>query len=303
MTTLPFRTRLAGVCFAALVALPAAQVARAADDGDGDAKKNPVVATVDGEEIRFQEVMKATERLPKRYQNRISQLFPQLLDRLVDMRVVSAKAKAEGYMDNPEVQERLQRTRRQILSDVYLKQKAQDSVTEEQLRAEYEEYKKNNEPESQIKARHILVDSEELANELIGKLDEGADFVQLAKDESTGPSASKGGDLGFFGKGDMVEAFSNAAFDLDVGEYTQSPVKTQYGWHIIKVVEERTKEPRSFEDMKKELKKKVRSSVVQETIKQIREASNVETHPERARDLLGPPKGAGQGQGQGGSGN
>ncbi|SDF90848.1 peptidyl-prolyl cis-trans isomerase C [Limimonas halophila] len=302
MTARSLRTRLTGVCFAALVALPAtaAQAAEGGDSGTASAKENPVVATIDGNEIRFQEVMKATERLPKRYQNRIQQLFPQLLDRLVDMRVVSDKAEAEGFLDKPEVQDRLQRTRQQILADVYLKKQAEDYVTEERLRAEYEEYKKNNKAETQVKARHILVDSKKLANKLIKKLDEGANFVELAKQHSTGPSAKKGGNLGFFGKGDMVESFSKAAFGLGVDEYTESPVKTQYGWHVIKVVDERTKEPKSFEEMKDELSKKLRQQGVKKAIQQVREQSDVETYPDRGVKLLSGGQG---GNGQGGAGS
>jgi len=303
MTTRPFRTRLTGVCFAALMTLPAA-AAQGAEDGGDTSGKNPVVATIGDEEIRFEEAMKATERLPQQYQQRIGQLFPQLLDRLVDMRVVSDEAKTEGYMDNPEVQDRLERTRQQILADVYLKQKGEDYVTDERLRAAYEDYKKENEAETQVKARHILVDGEKEAKKLIGKLDDGANFVELAKQHSTGPSAKKGGDLGFFGKGDMVESFSKAAFSLDVGDYTEKPVKTQYGWHIIKVVDERTDEPKSFEEMKAELTKQVRQEGVRKAIQALREQAEVETYPDRATKLLGGGQGQGQSQsGAGASGN
>ena len=281
--------------------LTAAGAASAADDGmnAGDSEKNPVVAEVDGEAIHFQDVMTAAQNLPKRYQSRMKQLFPRFLDRMVEMRVAAGQAEKAGLMDDPEVKTRLARAKRKVLSDVYLQREADKAITEERLRQAYEQYKKNNKPEPEVEARHILVDSEKLANELIGKLDEGAEFVKLAKEESTGPSAKKGGKLGFFAKGDMVESFSQAAFELDKGEYTSEPVKTQYGWHVIKVTDKRTKEPKSFEEMRDKLRQQVKQQVIRSTMKQLKQDANVNTYPERGTKLL---EGKGQ-QGGGGQGN
>jgi peptidyl-prolyl cis-trans isomerase C len=115
-----------------------------------------------------------------------------------------------------------------------------DPVSDADIKARYEQEIAAVPPEEEISARHILLETEEAAKAVIAELDAGKDFAELAKEKSTGPSAAQGGDLGFFTKGRMVPEFEAAAFDaLTPGEYGKEPVKTQFGWHVIKVEERR----------------------------------------------------------------
>jgi foldase protein PrsA len=157
---------------------------------------------------------------------------------------------------------------RDLLRDQLLVEKAalkDVEVTEEEVKAKYEEYT----PE--IRASHILVEDEATAKDIKAKLDAGEDFAELAKEHSTDPgSAAKGGDLDFFGKGAMVPEFEEAAYALDVNEISE-PVKSQHGWHIIKVTEKKEKE--SFEEMREDLEyelklAKVDSAKLQESLQQ-----------------------------------
>jgi peptidyl-prolyl cis-trans isomerase C len=172
-------------------------------------------------------------------------------------------------------------------------------MTEERLRAAYETYKENNPPQQQVKASHILVEEKELAQDLIKQLDEGAEFAELASEHSTGPSGKQGGDLGFFGEGEMVKPFSEAAFQLEVGEVVDEPVETQFGWHVIKVTDKRTQEPNSFEEMEDQLRQQVRQEAVQSIIADLREGAEVETYPERRQQVEDKPELGGGGQGGG----
>lgn len=290
---LPIRARAAGIACAALIAVPALAAAQSAQ-GEAESKSNPVVAVVNGEEIRHDEVMAQAEQLPAQYRQRIDTIFPQLIDRMVDMQLAAQAAEDAGMADSEEVKARMAELRQQVMRDVYLQQKVDAYITEERLRAKYEAYVEKEGGQDEVKASHILVENEDKAKELIAKLDGGADFATLAKEHSTGPSASKGGDLGFFAKGQMVPAFEKAAFALDTGTYTAEPVKSDFGWHVIKVMDRRTKQPKSFEEMKPKLRQQLQREAVQETLAGLREGAEIETFPERHEQVTGGDQGGGQ---------
>ena len=296
------RTKAAGLCFAAVLAAPGMAAAQS-DGGDSASadNANPVVAVVNGEEIRFQEVKESAKDLPPQYQKQFSRIFPALLDRVIDMRLLGTKAQEAGLGDDPEVQERLAEAKKRIMSQVYLQRKREAQITDARLEKAYKDYRKKNPPRDQVRARHILVKKEAKAQELIGKLDEGADFTKLAQEHSTGPSGKKGGDLGFFGRDKMVEPFTKAAFKLDTGEYTSEPVKTQFGWHVIKVEDKRRKEPKSFDEMKPQLRQQLRRQVTQTVLDDMRKGENVKTFPERAPGVSSGGSGQSSGSGSGGA--
>jgi len=130
-------------------------------------------------------------------------------------------------------------------------------ITENEMKNYFEENKDDFKQEEQVKASHILVDDEETAKEIKQKLDNGEDFAELAKKYSTDPTTKdKGGDLGYFTKGKMEKEFENAAFSLKVGEIS-NPVKTQYGYHIIKVVDKKEGKEANYEESKEEIKEKL----------------------------------------------
>ncbi len=280
------RTRAASLCLAAMLALPgaaAAQTGEAGESGQNAPKAaNPVVAVVDGKEIRYKDVLDSVKQLPQQYQQQFTRLFPMLLDRVVDMHILNQRAAEAGLADDPEVKERVAEARKRIMSQILLERRRDDFITEERLRQAYEDYLEKNKPAPEVKARHILVDEESKAKDLIAQLEGGADFVALAEEHSTGPSGQNGGDLGYFTQDQMVAPFAEAAFALDAGEFTNEPVKTQFGWHVIKVDDRRTKEPKSFEEMEPQLRQQLANQATQQVLAEMREGVEVKTYPERA---------------------
>ena len=129
---------------------------------------------------------------------------------------------------------------------------------------------------AEASARHILVDTEELCDELKTQIAGGADFAQLARDRSTGPSASNGGDLGFFSREQMVTPFSEAAFALKDGEVGPDPVKSQFGWHVIKVTGRRTQPPPAFEAVREQLRDRLTRDALEAHMAELRDATTVE---------------------------
>ena len=127
-----------------------------------------------------------------------------------------------------------------------------------------------------MSARHILVEKEDDAKAIIAALDKGADFATLAKEKSTDPAKDNGGDLGFFSREDMVPEFADAAFKLQKGEYTKTPVHSQFGWHVIKVEDRRTAAPPSFEDSKQQLTNELAREVIGAKIKDLRSGAKIE---------------------------
>jgi peptidyl-prolyl cis-trans isomerase C len=208
-------------------------------------------ATVAGETITVGDVQDAFRTLPQQYQAQgFAAVYPALLERLVQEVVMEQRGRAAGLGDDPQVQERLEEIKGQIIGQTYLSRQVEESLTEDELRAAYDRWLEQNPAREEVKARHILVDTEEQADDLIRQMGEGADFATLAQENSQGPSSASGGDLGWFSQGEMVEPFSNAAFGLQPNQYTAEPIQTKFGWHVILVEDKRTVEPASFEEMR-----------------------------------------------------
>jgi peptidyl-prolyl cis-trans isomerase C len=142
--------------------------------------------------------------------------------------------------------------------------------------ARYETFLEENPPKQEIKARHILLENEEDAKAVIEALDGGADFAELAKERSTGPSGANGGDLGFFTADMMVADFSDAAFALEPGSYSAEPVQTQFGWHVILVEETREGAQPPLDEVREQLVAELQTQAVQEMLTELRAAAGVE---------------------------
>lgn len=246
-------------------------IAPAAGEGDADAPMiklgNPVVAVVNGKEIKRSDVFEFISGLPEQVrQMPIQTLFPMALEQVVNNNVVSAKASDAKLEGDPEVEQMVKQAQGQIIRNVYVERQVNEAVTQKRLLKAYEDLLDTVSKIEEVHARHILVEEEEAAKGLIKKLEEGSDFETLAKENSTGPSAERGGDLGFFAKNEMVPEFANAAFGLDAGAYTKAPVKTQFGWHIIKVEEKRMRPEPKFEDVKAQLEAQERQKVLAELL-------------------------------------
>jgi peptidyl-prolyl cis-trans isomerase C len=241
------KTLLAASLASVIFASPAlAQDAAQAED--------PVLATVNGEEILESEVRATQQGLPQQYrQLPFEMLKPDLLTREINQRLLMGAGSEAGLADDPEVKAQIEALERRLIAETYLDRALNDAITDEAIQAKYDEFVATNEPEPQVRARHILLETEEDATAIIEELDDGADFVELAKEKSTGPSGPNGGDLGFFNRADMVAPFAEAAFAMDAGTYSDAPVQTQFGWHVIKVEEKKDGTQPSLEEVRQQL--------------------------------------------------
>jgi peptidyl-prolyl cis-trans isomerase C len=222
--------------FAAFVGACVSITAHAQDDNIAK-----VVATIDGEDISLNLVIAMMRQLPPQYRDQpFDVLYDPVLDDIIDTRLAAREAKRSGVADDPLIQELAQRAYDRVMAEAWISINIQQQITDDMVDARYAELINDTSAREEISARHILVDSMDAATDIIRRLDDGEDFATLAKALSTGPSAPNGGNLGYFKRGDMVPSFSDAAFDLDVSKYTDTPVHSDYGWHVIMVEDKRT---------------------------------------------------------------
>lgn len=203
------------------------------------------------------------------------------LSALVDIRSLAAKAEAAGLDETEEFKSRLAFLRQRALHNAYFREEVVDKISEEDVRARYDKEVAATPPQNEVRARHILLESEEDAKAVIADLDGGAEFEALAKEKSTGPTGPNGGDLGYFTRGRMVPEFEEAAFALDVGGYTSEPVQTQFGWHVIKLEDKRQVQPPSFAEVEGQIRAVLLRERYFDLLKQLRAEARVEiTDPE-----------------------
>ena len=241
-----------------------------------DSADDPLVATVNGEQVFRSEVLENAKTLPAQYQAQLEQIFPALVDRMIDFRLLAAAAEAAKLTEDEEVVSRMEELRKNVVREVYMERAVESRITDEALKGEYETYLAANPPQPEVNARHILLEEEAAAKEVIAELDGGADFAELATARSTGPSAPNGGDLGFFTREQMVPEFAEAAFAMEPGSYNREPVQTQFGWHVIKVEERRDSQPPSFEEMEEQLREQASRAAVTEVLGSLRQAAEIE---------------------------
>ncbi len=240
------------------------------------AADDPVVAVVNGEEITRSDVEAARENLPREYQAvPMEQLYTLLLTSMIDSKLVAADARNRGLDKEAEYQRRLATVADQLLERYAVRQVIDAAVSDEKLRAMYDE-RQSGEQAVELRARHILVETADAATDLIKQLDEGADFAALAQEHSTGPSGPRGGELGFFGRGQMVGPFEEAAFALEDGQHSREPVQTQFGFHVIKVEERRAVTPPSFEDSIDQLREEAAQFAGQKYVEELRATAEIE---------------------------
>ncbi|MCG6857126.1 MAG: peptidylprolyl isomerase [Salaquimonas sp.] len=250
--------------------------------------KDTVVANVGGQPITEQDVEFAAQQLNDQFAKVPQELRrAAALNALIDIKALARAAEASGLDENnPEFKARMAFLRDQALHNFYFQQRVLNSVTDEEVKARYDKEVAANKPEQEIRARHILLKTEEEANAVIAELDAGKDFAEVAKEKSTGPSGKDGGDLGFFGKGRMVPEFEAAAFALKKGEYTKKPVKTQFGWHVIKKEDERLSQPPAFEKVKDQVRQVLLREKYNMLLKEARDAAKVEVIDEKLKSQL-----------------
>ena len=255
-----------------------------------------VVATVNGEPVTEADLMLAAGELAQQF----ARLPPErrraaALSAAIEIKVLAAKAIADGLDKDPEFQRRAAFLKERALHGEMVERQVVGKITDEEVRARYDKEIAAQPAVNEVHARHILVKTKEEAEAIIEQLDGGEDFQKLANEHTTDPSGkSSGGDLGYFGPGQMVPEFEQAAMALDPGSFTKEPVQTQFGWHVIKVEDKRPLQPPAFDQVKEQ----ARSALIRDRyfalVKEAREAATVEIPDEALRKAVESAEGGGQ---------
>jgi len=256
-----------GLAAALAVALFAGSPARADDK---------VLAKVNGVEIKESDLALAEEELaPSLAQMDPAAKKDNVLAFLIDLQIVAKAAEDKKVENTDDFKKRLGFTRKRLMMDSLLAAEGKLATTEDSMKKVYEEASKQITGEVEVRARHILVETEDEAKAVAEELKKGADFAELAKKKSKDPGASDGGDLGFFTKDQMVPEFSAIAFAIEPGKISD-PVKSQFGWHVIKVEEKRNRQAPPFEQVKGQIETYVTRKAQADFVGKLREAAKVE---------------------------
>jgi peptidyl-prolyl cis-trans isomerase C len=260
------------------------------------AAADPVVGRVNGQDIKLSEVSEAAQALPEEMRGMPSNmLFPMLLDQVIDRHAILVLARRQKLEQDPDVARMIARAQDQALQTALITREVGPLVTDAALRARYDRDIAGKPGEEEVHARHVLVATEAEAKQVIADLKKGGDFAAIAKARSSDPgAASQGGDLGFFKRADMLPEFASVAFALKPGQTTETPVKTQYGWHVIRVEERRTAPPVPFDQARDELRQKMIQEGIEKVLKEARnglqiERFNADGSPSRPTDAAEPP--------------
>ncbi|MGE3769650.1 MAG: peptidylprolyl isomerase [Bdellovibrionales bacterium] len=251
-----------------------------------DAGGDTVIAVVNGEKITKADLADTIAGLPPQFQQLpLPAVYPQLLEQMVVERVIRKAGYANNIDATQEVRNRMKDVEKKIVADEYLRREVAKKITDAQLKGEYDKYVKGFKGEPQVRASHILVKTEAEANAILKELKNGADFAAVAKEKSLDKgAAAAGGDLNYFSKGQMVEAFEKAAFAMKTGDVSAKPVKTEFGYHIIKLTDKRTSQPDTFEQMKPQLETVASQDAAKIVVKELMQKAEVQRF-----DLEGKP--------------
>ena len=242
---------------------------------------NQVVARVNGADITRQEVIDSAADLPPQLQEQIDMIFPKLLERYIGMQLLEEKGRAEKLAEDPEVKKMMEAYEDEAIRQVYVVRYLDAQVNEDAIRQRYERNLKDNPPPEEVRAAHILVEKEEDAKALIEQIKAGGDFAALAKEKSTDKgSGANGGELGWFTKEVMVKEFADAAYAMKVDEVSAVPVKSQFGYHIIKLEERRTQPAPTLDSQREQIRRDLSEETIQALVTGLRKEGNVE--------ILGP---------------
>ncbi len=247
---------------------------------------DPVVATVDGKNYTYSQVMETKSALPKQYQSAPDdKIFPVLLNQIVDTYLINKAAQASGIADTPDVKKSLEKAKEEIVAQAFLFGKVKDSITDAAVKAKYDEVIKKFPQEKEAHIRHILVDNKETAMAVIKALKNNGDFKKLAQSKSKDSTAAEGGDLGFLRKSELPQELGEAAFALKAGSYSTEPVKTDFGWHVLMVEEVRDAKPPKFDEVKNELKTLMTQEAIVKIVKELRKGADVKLFDKNGKPM------------------
>jgi len=258
-----------GALVSAALLMPPTAAPRAEDS-------DQVVARANGVDIRQSDLAYAEEEIGTNMPNmQPQQKRDYLITYLADVVVLSQSAEQQKIGERPDVKRRLVFDRNRLLMEAMLQDAGKAAVSDEAEHKVYEEAVKQMASEEEVHARHILLPTEDEAKAVLAELKKGADFAALAKEKSKDPGGSEGGDLGYFTKDQMVPEFSAVAFKLGKGELSE-PVKSQFGWHIIKVEDKRTKPTPSFDQVKAQIDNYIVHRAQAALVEKLRSGANIE---------------------------
>jgi peptidyl-prolyl cis-trans isomerase C len=241
-------------------------------------QSNPVVAIVNGLQITRTDLLTEQQYLPPNLRGRpFAANYDVLLNRMIDLVLLSEEAERLEMPSEPEVRRRIELARKRVLRDALMDRNIAASVTEEKMRAEYAAVRQREDfAFEEVRVRHIVLRTQEEALEVIAEFTNGADFAKLAKQRSIDPSAARGGDLGYFRQGEVDPAFAQAVFDMEVGPVSPTPINTQFGWHVVQKTDHRTVEP-TFEAVAPALHQRFAGEASNGLIRSLRETAKVQT--------------------------
>lgn len=249
-----------------------------------DITADTVIASVNGTEITLGHVIVLRNQLPQEYQGLPDEvLFEGIIAQLVEQTLLADSVEANTGEIPREVELSLDNERRALYAAVQIEEVAGRDISDEAIQTAYNEQYADLPAEPEFNASHILVETEEEALAIIETLNGGADFAELAKEKSTGPSGPNGGELGWFGLGMMVEPFEEAVVDMEAGAIS-APVNTQFGWHVLKLNEKRDKPAPTLEETRPALMDALRQAAVEAEIAALREGADI-TLPEEGFDV------------------
>jgi peptidyl-prolyl cis-trans isomerase C len=241
------------------------------------AQNIPIVANVNNEDISLETMIHAMNELPPEIQSQpFMSYYEDLLERVIDIKLFAQEGKKMKLDEEPSVRAAIDFVIEKVLMQAFLSKYVQENIKEENIKASYNNFIADETSREEIKASHILMDTESEAIDVINMLNDGDDFAELAKNKSTGPSGPSGGDLGWFKRGQMVPPFEKAAFSLNKNEITQRPVQTQFGWHVIKIFDKRIPEAPSYESMKSKLIQDLERKIISKKIQDLRNDALIE---------------------------
>ena len=241
---------------------------------------NPVVAVVNGTEIRWNDVVLSALDLPGEYQSQVQALFPALLGRLIDMQLIADKARAEGLEQDPGFQARLRLAENELLRETFLTEFLGARVSEAEIQKRVEVMTLGGQRE-EVRLSIIVTPTEEVARAVLRRLNAGEDFARVARDASIDASAAAGGDLGYFAQGELQPPeLATEAFSLKPGHYSPVPLKTPSGWTLVKVTERRMAEPLSKAEIAKRIRRELTRLALDELLVQLRGQAEIDLFPE-----------------------
>ena len=244
------------------------------------AQERIAVATIDGKRIWLDEIMAVVETLPPEYQQQgIAGIYDQLVDDVANSRLAAIAARSSGLDKEEDVASAMRTAADRVLAQAYITRKVGKEITEEAIQGAYDTYVADTGSRETVTASHILVKTEQEAKAIIDQLKDGADFAELAREKSKGASSPGGGSLGSFGRGEMVPAFEAAAFGMSVGSFSDNPVQTQFGWHVIQVSNKGIQEAPALDQMRDQIAANLSQQSFARIVETLRVGTTIEIRP------------------------